>query len=453
MPSEAALNEFLDFLRFGSISTDSKYEEQVNACAEWLRVKLDTIGLETRVYETPGHPILVARGPYREGRPTVLIYGHYDVQPVDPLALWHRPPFDPGVENGMITARGASDNKGQIFAHILGIEETLRSQAGLPVNLIVLIEGEEEIGSPNLAPFLQTHREELGCDVVVVSDSSMVAPGRPTFTYGLRGLAALEVHVTGPDRDLHSGIFGGAVENPATVLARLIAGLHDKNLKVAVEGFYEGVQPIAPWERRNWKRLPLQESELLKMTGAPALRGEKKFTALERIWARPTAEVNGFGAGYQGEGTKTVLPSKAMAKLTFRLVPGQNPASILERVTAHLRQQAPPSVRLELVPGHCGEPYLVDPNAGYGIAAQKALKRTLRGQKIALIREGGSIPIVADFKTILGADTLLLGFALPDCNAHSPNETFPVEHLDLGAKLNRHLLEEIAKASQPARSG
>jgi acetylornithine deacetylase/succinyl-diaminopimelate desuccinylase-like protein len=453
MPSATALDQFLEFLRFGSISTDSKYEEQVNACAEWLRVKLDTIGLETRVHETPGHPILVARGPYREGRPTVLIYGHYDVQPVDPVALWHRPPFDPGVENGMITARGASDNKGQIFAHILGIEETLRLQDGLPVNLIVLIEGEEEIGSPNLAPFLQTHREELGCDVVVVSDSSMVAPGRPTFTYGLRGLAALEVHVTGPDRDLHSGIFGGAVENPATVLARLIAGLHDKNLKVAVEGFYEGVQPIAAWERRNWKRLPLQESDLLKMTGAPALRGEKKFTPLERIWARPTAEVNGLGAGYQGEGTKTVLPSKAMAKLTFRLVPGQSPASILERVTAHLRQQAPPSVRLELVPGHCGEPYLVDPNAGYGIAAQKALKRTLRGEKIALIREGGSIPIVADFKTILGADTLLLGFALPDCNAHSPNETFPVEHLDLGAKLNRHLLEDIAKASQPARSG
>jgi acetylornithine deacetylase/succinyl-diaminopimelate desuccinylase-like protein len=450
MPTEAALNQFLDFLRFGSISTDSKFKEQVDGCAEWLRQKLESIGLATRVHETPGQPILVARGPHVEGRPTVLIYGHYDVQPVDPLALWHRPPFDPGVENGIVTARGASDNKGQIFAHILGIQETMKAKGGLPVNLIVLIEGEEEIGSPNLAPFLQTHREELGCDVVVVSDSSMVAPGRPTFTYGLRGLAALEVHVTGPDRDLHSGIFGGAVENPATVLARLIAGLHDRNLKVAIEGFYEGVQPVAAWERRNWKRLPLQEADLLRMTGAPALRGEKRFTALERIWARPTAEVNGIGAGYQGEGTKTVLPSKAMAKLTFRLVPEQSPARILELVTAHLRAQAPPSVKLELVPGHCGEPYLVDPNSGYGVAAQKALKRTLRGEKIALIREGGSIPIVADFKTILGADTLLLGFALPDCNAHSPNETFPVEHLDLGARLNRHLLEEIAKAGSVA---
>jgi acetylornithine deacetylase/succinyl-diaminopimelate desuccinylase-like protein len=445
MPTEAALHQFFDFLRFGSISTDPKFKGQVDACAAWLKQKLDGIGLTTQVYETPGHPILVARGPRQEGRPTVLIYGHYDVQPVDPVELWNQPPFEPDVRDGIITARGASDNKGQIFAHILGIEETLKEKDGLPVNLIVLIEGEEEIGSPNLAPFLRAHREELACDVVVVSDSSMIAPGLPTFTYGLRGLAAMEVYVTGPDRDLHSGIFGGAVENPATVLARLIAGLHDKNLKVTINGFYDGVQPIASWERRNWKRLPLTEEVLLKMTGTPALRGEKKFTALERIWARPTAEVNGIGAGYQGEGTKTVLPSKAMAKLTFRLVPGQNPARVLELVSAYFKDHAPSSVRLDLVPGHCGEPYLVDPNAGYGIAAQKALKKTLPGEKIALIREGGSIPIVADFKSILGADTLLLGFALPDCNAHSPNETFPVAHLDLGAKLNRNLLKEIAK--------
>jgi acetylornithine deacetylase/succinyl-diaminopimelate desuccinylase-like protein len=447
MPTAAALGDFLAFLRFGSISTDSKFKGQVDACAEWLRGKLADAGLNAQVHETPGHPVVLARGPRREGRPTVLIYGHYDVQPVDPVALWHRPPFEPDVRDGIITARGASDNKGQIFAHILGVAETLRETGDLPVNLILLIEGEEEIGSPNLASFLRAHRDELACDVVVVSDSSMVAPGKPTFTYGLRGLTALEVHVTGPDRDLHSGIFGGAVENPATVLARLIAGLHDKNLKVAIDGFYEGVQPIASWERRGWKKLPLTDAELLRMTGAPALRGEKKFSALERIWARPTAEVNGIGAGYQGEGTKTVLPSKAMAKLTFRLVPGQNPSRIQELASAYFRENAPPSVRLEIVPGHSGEPYLVDPHAGFGVAAQKALKRTLPGEKLALIREGGSIPIVADFKSILGADTLLLGFALPDCNAHSPNETFPVEHLDLGMKLNRYLLEEIGKAS------
>ena len=365
MPTDAALNQFLDFLRFGSISTDSKYKDQVLACADWLRRQAQRHRPESRAAcRRPGIRSSSRADRGRKGRPTVLIYGHYDVQPVDPLDLWHRPPFNPGIENGIVTARGASDNKGQIFAHILGIEQTLKEKGDLPVNLILLIEGEEEIGSPNLAPFLDAHRDELACDVVVISDSSMVAPGHPTFTYGLRGLAAIEVTVTGPDHDLHSGIFGGAVENPATVLARLIAGLHDKNLKVKLDGFYEDVKPLAPWERKAWKHLPLQEVELLRMTGAPALRGEKGYTPLERIWARPTAEVNGIGGGYQGEGTKTVLPSKAMAKFTFRLVPDQDPKKIIEIVQAYFHKNAPPSVRLDLVPGHSGEPYLVDPQCG-----------------------------------------------------------------------------------------
>ncbi len=447
MPTEAALDQFFDFLRFGSISTDSKYKEQVVACADWLKAQLTAIGLTAVKHETLGHPIVVARGPQKEGRPTVMIYGHYDVQPVDPLDLWRRPPFNPGLEDGIITARGASDNKGQIFAHILGIGQTLKETGDLPVNLILLIEGEEEIGSPHLAPFLDAHREELACDIVAISDSSRVGPGHPTFTYGLRGLAAVEVTVTGPDHDLHSGIFGGAVENPVTVLARLIAGLHDKRLKVKLEGFYEDVRPLAPWERKAWKHLPLHETELLRMTGAPALRGEKGYTPLERIWARPTAEVNGMGGGYQGEGTKTVLPSKAMAKLTFRLVPDQDPKKIAGIVQDYFHKNAPPSVCVSLKPGHTGEPYIVDPHVGYGKAAQKALGRLFPGKKPALIREGGTIPIVADFKSILKADTLLLGLALPDCNAHSPNETFPLAHLDLGANLNRYLLEEIAAGS------
>jgi acetylornithine deacetylase/succinyl-diaminopimelate desuccinylase-like protein len=446
MSTDTALNQYLDFLRFGSISTDSKYKEQVNACADWLVSKLNAIGLETHLYATAGHPVVVGRGPRQEGRPTVLIYGHYDVQPVDPLDLWKRPPFDPVIEDGIVTARGASDNKGQIFAHILGVEAALKEHGDLPVNLIILIEGEEEIGSPHLAPFLESHRDELACDVIVISDSSMVAPGHPTFTYGLRGIAAMEVALTGPDHDLHSGIFGGAVENPVTVLARLIAGLHDKNLKVKLDGFYEGVRPLAAWERKAWRRLPMKDADLLKMTGAPALRGEKGYSPVERIWVRPTAEVNGFGGGYQGEGTKTVLPSKAMAKFTFRLVPDQEPAKILALVEEYFRQNVPPTMHLRLTPGHAGEPYVVDPHAGYGAAAQKALGRLFPGRKPALIREGGSIPIVADFKHILKADTLLLGLALADCNAHSPNETFPIAHLDLGARLNRFLLEEIAAA-------
>ncbi len=448
MPTETALNQYLDFLRFSSISTDSTHKEQVVECAEWVRQKLAAIGLEATRHETPGHPIILARGSHKAGRPTVLIYGHYDVQPVDPLALWHRSPFNPGVHDGIVTARGASDNKGQIFSHILGVEQALKEKGDLPVNLIMLIEGEEEIGSPNLAPFLLAHREELACDVVAISDTAMIAPNHPTFTYGLRGLAAVEVTVTGPDHDLHSGLFGGAVENPATVLARLIAGMHDKNLKVALDGFYKEVKPLQSWERKAWKRLPLQERALLKITGAPALRGEKGFTALERICARPTAEVNGIGSGYQGEGTKTVLPSTASAKFTFRLVPDQDPKKIVRIVQAYFKKNAPPSVKINIVPGHCGESYLVDPNAGFGAAAQKALKRLFPGKKPALIREGGTIPVVADFKSILKADTLLLGLCLPDCNAHSPNETFPVAHLDLGANLNRYLLEEIAAAGK-----
>ena len=444
MPAPSELKEFLDLLRFGSISTDPAYKGEVLACATWLRDKLTAIGLDTTQHETAGNPILVGRGPMKSGRPTVLIYGHYDVQPVDPVELWRRAPFDPLVENGIVTARGASDNKGQIFAHILGVEQTLRETGDLPVNLIMVIEGEEEIGSSNLAPFLQARRDELACDVIAISDSSMVAPGQPTFTYGLRGIAAIEVTVTGPARDLHSGIFGGAVENPITALARLIAGLHDENRRVRIEGFYDGVRELAPWEREAWKDLPLQEAALLKMTGAPALAGEKGYTPLEQIWARPTAEINGIGGGYQGQGTKTVLPSKAHAKFTFRLVPEQDPEKIIGAIENYFRRHAPPSVRIELSPGHVGLPYLVDPHAGYGAAAQRALGRLFPGKKAALIREGGSIPIVADFKTILNADTLLLGFCLPDCNAHSPNETFPIAHLDLGARLNRCLLEEIA---------
>jgi acetylornithine deacetylase/succinyl-diaminopimelate desuccinylase-like protein len=445
MPTDAALNDYLDLLRFGSISTDSAHKDQVDACAAWLARKLGSIGLAAETHPTPGHPIIVARGPVKPDRPTVMIYGHYDVQPVDPLELWTSPPFNPTVADGMVTARGASDNKGQIFAHILGLQETMAESGDLPVNLIILVEGEEEIGSPNLAPFLRQHREALACDVIIISDSSMVAPGQPTFTYGLRGIAAIEVTLTGPDHDLHSGIFGGAVENPVTVLARLIAGLHDKNLKVKLQGFYDGVAPLADWERKAWKKLPLKEARLLEMAGAPALRGEKGYTPLERIWARPTAEVNGFGGGYQGEGTKTVLPSKARAKFTFRLVPGQEPQKIISIVESYFRDNVPPSVRLEMTPGHAGEAYVVDPHAGFGAAAQRALARLFPGKPPALIREGGSIPIVADFKSILGVDTLLLGFALADCNAHSPNETFPLAHLDLGARLNRFVLEEIAK--------
>ncbi len=441
------LADFLRFLSFPSISADSAapYRQGIRDCAGWLAGRLKAAGLVPEVHETEGHPVVVARNAHRPGLPTVLIYGHYDVQPVDPLSLWHHPPFEPHVEEGIVTARGSADNKGQILAHILGVEEALRASGTLPVNLIFLIEGEEEIGSPSLAPFLERNREAFRCDGVVISDSPMIAPGVPTLTYGLRGVAAMEVAVHGPTKDLHSGMYGGAVVNPVTVLARLVASLHGPDGAVAVPGFYDGVLPVEAWEREAWAKLPFGEAELLAASGAPALGGEAGYSPLERLWARPTAEVNGLYGGYQGEGSKTVLPSEAHAKLTFRLVPGQTAAGVLAAVEAHLRRLAPPTVRIEVVPGHAGEAYVTSPRTGWGAAAQAALRRAFPGKEVALTREGGSIPIVGDFRRVLGVDTLLLGLCLPDCNAHSPNETFPLANLEAGIRLNRALLEELAK--------
>jgi acetylornithine deacetylase/succinyl-diaminopimelate desuccinylase-like protein len=348
------------------------------------------------------------------------------------------------LKDGIITARGATDNKGQILAHILGVAEAIREDGDVPVNLIILIEGEEEIGSVNLEAFLVKHRETLKCDIVAISDTGMVGPGMPTFSYGLRGIAAMEVTVKGPQMDLHSGIYGGAVANPATAIARLVASLHDANGHVQVERFYDDVAPVEDWERDAWKNLPMTDDALKKLTGVKTLFGEVGYSSVERTDARPTAEVNGIGGGYQGQGTKTVIPSKAFAKLTFRLVPKQNPAAILKSVEAHLRKHCPPGVELELTAGHSGDWYLTDPNSKDGLAAQRALEQTF-GSKPALIREGGSIPIVQTFKKVLGVETLLLGLALPDCRAHSPNENFPVANLLAGIRLNRALLRELAK--------
>ncbi|MFN0127616.1 MAG: dipeptidase [Verrucomicrobiales bacterium] len=440
------LDSLLTCLRFASVSTDSAHAGEVRACAEWLEGFLRDSGLATQVHPTAGHPIIIARNPHRAGRPTVLLYGHYDVQPADPLELWTSPPFEPRIENGILFARGATDNKGQLMAHANGIRQTMAAHGDLPVNLIVLFEGEEEIGSPNLGPFLGAHQAELACDVVAISDTGMVAPGVPTFTYGLRGIACCEIEITGPAADLHSGIFGGAVANPATELARLISQLHDAGGRVQIDEFYDAVRPLESWERAAWATLPLTDTELLHLTGSPALHGEVGFTSLERLWARPTAEVNGLGGGYQGQGSKTVLPSRAFAKLSFRLVPDQNPVDLLPKIDSWFRAHTPPSVRLNVRIGHSGQPYVMDPHSRFGKAAQAALRATFGGRDPALIREGGSIPIVQSFKDILGADTLLLGLALPDCHAHAPNENFPLANFEAGQLLNRHLLEQLAAA-------
>ena len=439
------LDDLFSFIRFPSVSTEPRHAGDVAKCADWLVRKLTAIGLNAELHPTGGHPIVTARNEHMPGRRTVMIYGHYDVQPVEPLAEWTSPPFEPVVRDGILYARGSTDNKGQILAHILGVGETLREKGELPVNLIFLIEGEEEVGSKHLAEFLTAHRDALRCDVIAISDTGMIARGTPTFTYGLRGIAAMEVRVHGPTIDLHSGIYGGTVANPATALARLVATLHDEHGRVAVAGFYDEVAPLQQWERDAWARLPFGERELLAVTGAAEPFGEEGFTSLERAWARPTAEVNGIGGGFQGTGSKTVIPREAFVKLTFRLVPNQRPVDIFAKVRAHLLAHCPPGVRLEIDDGHSGDPYLTDPHSAYGKAAQRALAASFPGRDLALIREGGSIPIVTTFRKILGAETLLLGLALPDCRAHAPDENFPVENFGAGIRLNKSLLEELAR--------
>src|SRR3989440_2956481 len=438
------LEEFYSFLRFPSVSTDQKYAGKVRDCADWWSKKLETIGLESKAVSPPGHPVVWARNKHKSGRPTVLIYGHYDVQPPDPLELWDSPPFEPVLKNGYVFARGSTDNKGQILSHILGIQETIEKDGDLPVNVDLVVEGEEEVGSQHLPKFLTENRDALKCDVVLVSDTGMIAPKTPTMSYGLRGVAALEIKVSAAKMDLHSGIFGGAVANPAAALARMLATLHDADGHISVPGFYDDVLPLEDWEREAWKKLPIDaDAEMLGETKAPALFGEKGFSTLERIWARPTAEINGIGSGYQGPGTKTVLASHAMAKLTFRLVPNQIGDAIVDLVKSHLQKNLSPGVTAEMQSGHSGPWYLTDPNSKFGKAAQRALKTTFN-KDVALIREGGSIPIVSDFRSILGVETLLIGLALQDCKAHSPNENFPLENLEAGIRMNQAVLQEVA---------
>lgn len=438
------LENLFSFLRFPSISTDSQHNGDVRACANWLVAKLTGMGLAAELHETPQHPIVVARNAHVAGRRTVLIYGHYDVQPVDPLSLWASDPFEPVIRDGRIWARGATDNKGQMMAHVLGVEKTLREQGELPLNLIFLFEGEEEIGSPSLPSFLLEHREELRCDVVAISDTGMVARGVPTLGYGLRGITCCEVILRGPKGDLHSGLFGGVIANPASAIARLVASLHAADGRVAIDGFYDNVRPLESWEREMWSKLPgVSDADFLAVTGSPGLFGEPGYSSAERTWARPTAEVNGIGGGYQGEGSKTVLPAEAFVKLSFRLVPDQSPQEIMEKVQSHLERHCPPGVTLEVRVGHDGKPYAADPNSKFGLAAQQAL-RVAFGAEPVLIREGGSIPIVQTFRDILGVDTLLLGLALSDAAMHAPNENFPVENFEAGIRLNQALLKELA---------
>ncbi len=437
-------DELFQFLRIPSVSARSEHNGDTARAAEWLADSLRKTGLQATVHQTAGHPVVVGEWRGAPGAPTVLVYGHYDVQPAEPLELWHSPPFEPTIRQGKIFARGSVDDKGQLFLHAKALEAHLTVRGSLPLNIIVLAEGEEEIGSPNLTPFVEQHAELLHSNAVVISDSSMFAPGLPSILSSLRGLAYFQIDVQGPTTDLHSGSYGGAVINPATALARIIATFHDERWHVAIPGFYDRVRDWTPAERAEVRALPFDEETFRQETGAPALNGEAGFTTLERIWARPTCEVNGLLSGYTGEGAKTVLPSVAMAKVSCRLVPDQDPGEMERLLTEHVRRVAPREVTVKVTPLHGGRPWRARLDGPIYDAARRALAAAF-GREPVIVGEGGSIPVVGDFDRILEGPVLLMGFGLPGENAHAPNEWISEENFERGMRAVAVLWEEIGR--------
>jgi acetylornithine deacetylase/succinyl-diaminopimelate desuccinylase-like protein len=442
--------ELFDFLRIPSVSARSEHRSDVSRAAEWLAQRMTAAGLSSEVLPTAGHPVVL--GEWRgagEDAPTVLVYGHYDVQPAEPLDLWTSPPFEPTVREGRIYARGSVDDKGQLYLHVKALEAHLATRGRLPVNVVVLAEGEEEVGSEHLRPFIEKHADRLACDGVVISDSAMFAPGIPSVLFSLRGLAYFQIDVAGPSVDLHSGSYGGAVVNPATALARVIASFHDAAWRVAVPGFYDRVRQWEPEVREQIRALPFEESRFLGETGAPTLSGEAGYSTLERIWTRPTLEVNGLLSGYTGEGAKTVLPSRAMAKVSCRLVPDQTPEEIATLLRAHVARVAPPEVRVQVASLHSGKPWRAALQGPLFDAGRRALEHAF-GRAPVLTGEGGSIPVVGDFQEILGAPVLLMGFGLPGENAHAPDEWMSDENFRKGMVAAATFWDEIARAFRGA---
>jgi acetylornithine deacetylase/succinyl-diaminopimelate desuccinylase-like protein len=436
------VNQLVELLRFPSVSADPAYRQDVGNCARHVKGKFEKLGLKAELVETAGNPIVYAEYIKPENRRTLLIYGHYDVQPVDPLELWNKPPFEPLIEGDTIYARGATDDKGQFLIHALAAEAFLSSVGTLPINLKFIIEGEEETASDNLDVFIKDHKDKLAADGVIVSDTAMYGRGLPAITYGLRGIAVAELKVTGPSRDLHSGSFGGAIANPITELTHIIASFHDENYRVRIKGFYDEVRELESWEREMFASLPFDEAKYLKSTGSPAVLGENGYSTLERTWARPTCEINGIYGGYQGEGGKTIIPSWAGCKVTMRLVPDQRHEDILQKFEDHVRKVSSPGVKVEIRTSGGARSAIVSRDSFLVKAGNTALEKGF-GVSPVFIREGGSIPIVNTFKQELGLDTLLLGFGQQDDNAHSPNEKFSLADFHKGVVTVAHLFEEL----------
>lgn len=439
------LQRLFAFLRIPSVSALSQHREDMHRAADWLVEEMTAMGLDkVRKIDAGGHPIVYAERIEDPALPTVLIYGHYDVQPVDPEALWTTPPFEPNIRDGRIYARGASDDKGQVFMHLRALKAHLATRGRLPVNVRLVIEGEEEIGSESLARYVES-APEMQADVVVISDTSMPALDAPALCYSLRGISVLEVTVRGAAGDMHSGLFGGAVPNPLHELARLIASLHDEEGRVNVPGFYDDVLPLTAEEREMLGRFPFDEEEYKASLGLKELFGEAGYTTIERIGARPTLELNGMWGGFQGEGSKTVIPSEAHAKITCRLVPSQDPAEIADLVAKALKERAHPSVTVEVRRGHGGAPWICSPDQPAVQAALRALEKAFSAQPL-LMRMGGSIPVVGDLDRVLKAPIVLMGFALPTDQVHAPNENFSLEAFDKGSVALAIYWDELAQA-------
>lgn len=431
-------------LRIPSISAQPDHNADTCRAAEFVRDNFRAMGLDAELIATKGHPIVYAESLKAPGKPTLLIYGHYDVQPPEPLESWISPPFEPTVRDGNLYARGATDDKGQMFTHLKAAEGWLKAAGTLPLNVKFLIEGEEEVGGASLETFVAESRSRLACDYAVISDTSQFAPGMPAITYGLKGLAYFELIVRGAKSDLHSGTFGGAVANPCNALAMILASLKGPDGRIQIAGFYDAVRPLEDWERAAFARLPFSEAEFQQSLGVPSLEGEFGFTTLERKWARPTCDVNGLYGGYQGPGPKTVLPCMAGAKLSFRLVPDQDPKTISRLFRAHVASVCPPGVTCEVIDHHGAAAVRVEVEIPGVRAAVRAIEAGF-GKAPVFIREGGSIPVVGLLKEQLGVDTLLLGWGQNDDNLHSPNEKFSLADFHRGIKASAHLFAELAR--------
>ena len=434
-------------LRIPSISAQPEHKGDMQRCAEHFAVELRKVGMtRAEVAKTEGHPIVFGEWMGAPGKPTALLYGHYDVQPPEPLELWKSPPFDPVVRDGKLYARGAVDDKGQVFMHLKAIEAHMKVNGKLPINLKIVLEGEEEAGSESLPGFLKRRRAELDADVILVSDTTMLGPDQPALCYGLRGILYTQIEVRGPSKDLHSGHFGGAVTNPGNALSAIIAALKDGDGRITVPGFYDRVRPLTPLDREALRALPFDEKAFIAESGAPIGTGEKGFSTLERITVRPTLDVNGMWSGYTGEGSKTVLPAFAAAKVSMRLVPDQEPADLFPVFEAYVKKLAPPGVQVKVLDLHGARPWITDPGHPMLEAARRALARAWARPPV-MVREGGSIPVMAVFEETHKLPSILMGFGLDDDAVHSPNEKFSLSSFHGGTKSVAYLYEELGKGA------